>query len=131
MESSAPSTEMPLDELMAKLVHIEKSLNAIKAKNISLVKDIEDMQKNYIDMSMMKDNMKYKLKNLTDDYSYLIDHTYDLECRLIQVEQYSRRDSVEIMGIPENISQNDLEKYVIKIFHSIGVTDINSYDIAA
>ena len=106
MESSAPSTEMPLNELMVRLVHIEESLNAVKAKNISLVKGIEDMQKNYFDMSMMKDNMKYKLKNLTDDHSYLMDHIYDLECRSIQVEQYSRRKSVEIMGIPEKIWKN-------------------------
>ena len=35
------------------------------------------------------------------------------------------------MCIPDNISHNELEQTVLKIFHTIGATDIKSYDIAA
>ena len=35
------------------------------------------------------------------------------------------------MGIPENVAHKDLEQSVLNIFHTIGATDIKSYDIAA
>ena len=80
---------------------------------------------------MVNDNFKHKLKDLTEDNTQLLNHVYELECRLINVEQYARRESIEIMGIPEKIGHKDLEQSVLNIFHTIGATDIKSYDIAA
>ena len=51
-----------------------------------------------------------------------------LEERVIELErshalylQYSRRNSVEISGIPEEIKQEDLESHVVKIFEEAKV----------
>ena len=47
------------------------------------------------------------------------------------MEQYSRRESLVISGIPENISQADLEPTVLEILRNIGVHNLASYHISA
>ena len=133
MDSSSGTLETPvsLDGILQRLIDLEHSFTAQKEINKTLRINIEDIQNNYFDASMANDNLKRKIKNLTEDNTQLLDHVYELDCRIIKVEQYSRQESVEIMGIPDNISHNELEQTVLKIFHTIGATDIKSYDIAA
>ena len=45
-----------------------------------------------------------------------------------QVEQYGRRNNIVISGIPDDISDNDLERTVINIMKDVDV-DINSSDL--
>ena len=45
-------------------------------------------------------------------------------------EQHSRRECLEISGIPESVSNNNLEETVLKIFSETGVT-IDSRDVEA
>ena len=49
-------------------------------------------------------------KKLKEDYEELQDYIFDLDCRIIQTEQYSRRESIVITGISDKIYQKDLEK---------------------
>ena len=70
-------------------------------------------------------------KKLKEDYEELQDYIFDLDCRIIQTEQYSRRESIVIKGIPDKIYQKDLEKTVINVLHEIGLKEISSYDITA
>ena len=58
------------------------------------------------------------------------DVVYDLENQMNDLNQYSRRNNIEIQNIPENILQKDLEEYVIKVLHSIDIT-IDSYGMVA
>ena len=51
-----------------------------------------------------------------------------LERKCAANEQYSRRECLEISGIPDSISDNNLEETVLKIFNETGVT-VNSGDI--
>ena len=53
-----------------------------------------------------------------------------LELELDKFQQYNRRESIEISGLPENIPQSELENTMINIFRRIGVT-LDSYQIAA
>ena len=46
------------------------------------------------------------------------------------MNQYSRRENLEIVGIPDSVTQKDLEGRVIQIFDAIGVPVV-SYNIAA
>ena len=59
------------------------------------------------------------------------DEIYSLDTRLIQMEQYSRRESLIISGIPDNIPQSELEPLVLGILRSIGVLNISSYHVCA
>ena len=45
-------------------------------------------------------------------------------------EQYSRRECLEIPGIPDSIPSNNLEETVLKIFNETGIT-VNSRDVEA
>ena len=54
-----------------------------------------------------------------------------MDCRIIENNQYARRESVIISGIPDYISQNNLEDKVLHILRSIGLTTLTSYNISA
>ena len=58
------------------------------------------------------------------------DRLFYLENDLIKLQQYSRRENIEIIGIPDSVQQNNLEKTVIGILQRIGVK-ISSYHISA
>ena len=45
----------------------------------------------------------------------------DLEIRLSKSEQYSRRECLEVAGMPLTIQQSDLELKILKVFEEIGV----------
>ena len=53
-----------------------------------------------------------------------------LERKCAANEQYSRRECLEISGIPDSIPNNNLEETVLKIFNETGVT-VNSRDVEA
>ena len=47
-----------------------------------------------------------------------------------QLQTYTRRENIEIVGIPESVKQNDLESTVVNILEEIGVK-VSSYNIAS
>ena len=53
-----------------------------------------------------------------------------LERRCAANEQYSRREWLEILGIPDSIPNNNLEETALKMLNETGVT-VNSRDIEA
>ena len=53
-----------------------------------------------------------------------------LERKCTANEQYSRRECLEISGIPDSIPNNNLEETVLKIFSETGVS-VNSRDVEA
>ena len=91
----------------------------------------EEKHKNHINIKNMENELniiKNENKNLTDEVKHIYDQLYDIEIRLIDTEQYNRRQNLIITGIPESIKQNDLELTVIDILRSIGL-QISSYEI--
>ena len=54
-----------------------------------------------------------------------------MDCKIIENNQYARRESVIISGIPDNIQQNQLEENVLHILRSIGMPTLSSYNIEA
>ena len=60
----------------------------------------------------------------------LITHVTELERQQAKMKQYSRRNNVEIFGISNEVSDENLEKKVIDICKESGI-DLNPYDIEA
>ena len=60
----------------------------------------------------------------------LVKQNHILERKCAADEQYSRRKCLEISGILESISNNNLEETVLKIFNETGVM-VNSRDVKA
>ena len=54
-----------------------------------------------------------------------------LEKELNIFQQYNRRESIEISGVPENIPQSELERKMIDVLRRSGVHNLCHYEIAA
>ena len=82
-----------------------------------------------------KNELLTKLNNLSQKFetksSSFKDELYNMQCRITRNEQYSRRESIIISGIPENIHHQYLEENVVYILKEMGMTNIQHYDIAA
>ena len=68
------------------------------------------------DLSALKEELETKI--------------FDLDVRLIECEQYSRRESLVISGIPDSVNQKQLQEKVIKILSTIGL-EVYPDDISA
>ena len=69
-----------------------------------------------------------KFEKLLDDHSECI---FSLEQNVSRLDQYGRRENIEIAGIPEFISDKELESKVLLILKKIGLMHIRHYDIVA
>ena len=108
------------NHIIDKLSELELNLEKEKNTNIKFTKSFDSP------VSKHRVTQK-KLRNLTGD---LENNMFNLDCRLIENEQYSRRENLIISGIPENVSQDALEPKVLQILETIGLS-ITSYEIAA
>ena len=66
---------------------------------------------------------------LNAELNKLKDECYKLDCRVIQTEQYPRRESIVFNGIPANIPHEDLQKTVFDILVNIGFEKLHRDDI--
>ena len=93
----------------------------------------EDLRNLKIELSEVKRNNKslknkvYDLEEYADDCD---EHIFNLEKRMNKLEQYTRRENIEISGIAGNIHHNDLDKTVVDLLDRINVK-ISTNDIEA
>ena len=71
--------------------------------------------------------MLNKISDLVKENNVLYDEIEDLKIELAELNQYGRRENIEICGIPEKIDHK-LEEHIITVLKSVGVT-VNSYQI--
>ena len=75
------------------------------------------------------------LKSAVAEHEIYLDeqlaYIYSLEKDLSRLDQYGRRENIEIMGIPSNIKDDELEREVIKILQKIGLYHLDHYGIVA
>ena len=107
---------------------VSDSLAKIESKLSNSIDGLKDEiinLKEIIIKKLQDDNTR-----LSNKVAFLEDKIMKLEIESNQIDQYSRRNNVEISGVPEEVSNADLEGTVISIFNAIDV-DINSNDIEA
>ena len=107
--------------IITKLDDLEDQLK-IERKNYELMKNKYDQKFN---------KQKITNKHRSDDIDDIFDDLYSLDTRVVHCEQYSRRESVVISGIPDNITQQELEPIVLDILNRIGLHMVTSYQISA
>lgn len=97
----------------------KKSLEDLKDE---LFKKFESQKVDIID-HLTNENLilKSEIVSLKESNSNLIKEMHGIEEDVINLQQYIRRNNVEIHGIPDDIEDADLEDKVIEIGETIGV----------
>ena len=60
-----------------------------------------------------------------------MDELYIMDCKIIENNQYTRRESIIISGIPDNVTQDHLEETVVSVLRTFGLHSLSSYNISA
>ena len=111
------SVPMEANGFLARLAGLEKEMCNIKSAYKKVVND-----HNYL---------RNEFAKLTIANKDLQDTVYSLEVELADCDQYSRRENVEILNVPESIQQKDLEAHIIDVLKSINLDNLCSYNIVA
>ena len=75
-------------------------------------------------------NLQIKDDRLREKVSNLESKVTSLEINQNMLEQYGRRNNIEVSGIPDSVEDNCIEEKAISVFTSIGI-DVKSNDIEA
>lgn len=97
--------------------YFENHLNSLKEEIINRLQE---------ENKLLKEDINHLKQDLNEKNQLII----DMEKDIIDVQQYIRRNNVEIIGIPSTINEKDLEKKVIEIAGSLDVSITNN-DIEA
>ena len=104
-------------QVQVKLKSLEEQVSYLHNKNLQYLK-LQSKLESRIDDAI----------NLIDDHTEYIRF---LEKEVSRLDQYGRRENVEILGIPANIPDNKLEINVLQILKSIGMHHIEHFNIVA
>ena len=108
---------LDLDDLVDKLLEVQSYTTSILSKLDTLTAKVELMSG---DVDSLKKNKERKNEAL--GLGMVGERVTKLEKQLFASEQYSRHDTIEIVGIPESIADKDIEAKAIGIMKTIGVT---------
>ena len=106
-----------MDEYENKIYSLNNLIIKEKSENASIKNELYNIRND-------NNKLNFELTNLNEEI-------YNMDIRIIENNQYARRESLIISGIPDSIGQNDLEDQVIHILRSIGLTSLTSYNISA
>ena len=129
-ESSVTSNQLVFScgqEIYTQLSTPESYLASLQAIQQDIIEVKETNKK------LANELAKIKAKHLMSEAKIdeNLDYIYFLEREVARLDQYGRRENVELIGIPESIGHRDLEATVIRILRKIGLDHIQHYNIAA
>ena len=97
-----------LDSVWNKLEQLEEEIKKVKQEN-----------------SYLKNNVKKNKKEMEIQLEYI----HAMKIDLNRLNQYGRRENIEISGIPSTVGDHELENEVIKILHKMGLSSLDHYGI--
>ena len=126
--TSNDSSMDDFNNLSPTMVNIDKNpIENMREKDFAKV---HGENENEINIKWLKDQLRKVIdvnKELRKRIDDLEDYTDELNESFIEnmndivdLQAYTRRENIEIRGIPVNIKQNDLEVYVVNILNNIG-----------
>lgn len=131
-------------QLADKMVEISEETKSSLTDNIidTLTQDLKDLQREMAEiriivMNLQTDNeviqnnnkeLRETMDDLTNENDEIHELNHYLEKEIHLLNQYTRRENLEISGLPDDIAQKDLEIKVIEIINKIGVK-ITSYGL--
>ena len=110
--------------------------SAATAENISnlentLLSRFDELSKELLNVKdVIIKNLQAENERLKNKISNLESKVVSLEINQNMLEQYGRRNKIEVSGVPNSVGDNDLEEKVISVFANVGI-DVKSSDIEA
>ena len=117
-------TEESLEKLLKKdIINIVLSLQTAKECNAKILEEVRALNEKFTTL----ESQLLITKNVN---SLLQERVIDLERQCWANAQYSRRECLEVSGIPNTIKQDELENKILTIFKKVGC-DIKNENIEA
>jgi outer membrane murein-binding lipoprotein Lpp len=111
-----------MKKLSSKIDEIESSQQWLSSEYESLKKVTQTTKKQVADANKSIKELDDRLRSREDDI-------YSLQTALDNLQQYSRRDCIEINGIPAP-TQDDPKRLAIEVGVLLGIEDIQEHDIS-
>ena len=135
-DESNESFDRPFDNI--KNQNIKKCLT-ILADKIDELTDINNflsrnntlMLNRIISLEDNNKKLNNEIKEMQNYIDEINDGMYYIERDIIKNAQYTRRESLIISGIPDNVPQRNLEPTALKIIQALGLKNISSYEVVA
>ena len=105
------------------IINIVLALQTEKESTTKILEEVRALNDKFI-------NLESQLLVTKNVNSLLQERVIDLERQCWANAQYTRRECLEVSGIPSNVKQNELEDKLITIFKKVGC-DIKSENIEA
>ena len=103
---------------------LAEELSKLKAE---LVGEFSSVKEEIINLKeVIIQNLRNECNRLNNVVSEMSLKIVNLESKYNSLEQYGRRNNLEISGIPDSIEQSNLEDKVVQIFDKIGVNLSNN-----
>ena len=123
--------DLDQNTLINHCLELQAKYRNVVAENLKLKESLEDLHARFSKLENVVEEMRTGQANNNDDSASITKKTLvELEKKIYRNEQYSRRDSLEIVGIDESVETCDLEKKVIDILEDVNVVT-NSKEIQA
>ena len=129
MDDSILQSPSLVNHNVQRYVELSNSLRRKKTRN-NEGQDVLTLKKEFDDLKATNVQLQSTVIELEDYADVLFDQIELNITQINELQRYTRRENIEIVGIPETVSQNDLEQTVIGILASINVK-VNSYNIAS
>ena len=109
------------------------NLNFLCSRLNIIEKNQESQDEEMLKLKAENEHLKKQIKNINKDLDEHEESLISLEKSTSQIDQYIRRENVEITGISSTVPQENLEGKVIEIFNSIVEegNEISKNDIVA
>jgi len=108
-----------IDDAPLKTMNKNQLINIIRDYESKLNDDFDDMKSNLEKLNAKLDKLESDNKIVSNVNSKLVNRTISLEKRIMHMEQYSRKECLELSGIPDSVTDNNLEEFTLKIFDAI------------
>ena len=117
-----------IDSLKASLLDLEKRFDEIEKSQSFISKKYDTVISAIKDVKEHNEGVKSQIKEIKEDINKLGNDGFNVEVKLDELEQYARRDCLEITGIP--VVPNDSPALLVKEMSEIMGVNLNENDIS-
>ena len=110
-------SNMSKNELAAEL----EEHRAHEAKYHSAISELQELKKEVSELKESLNELKSSKETNCNPQTNLEERLTEIERRMSEQEQYSRRECIELVGLPNNINGEELKNAVIKTFQVAGI----------